>query len=268
MHQPPCDFVAHMRGPSRWLAVIDYRGKVVLEHFVAPTSPVSDYRTSTTGLTESHLHSSRPLLLQFLPLTDVSAAGKTISFETARQRVSEAIRDKVVIGHALWNDLSGKRPRGGHELRTSFANTSLRLSVVGLPHLASATRDVALYRPFRNTLRAGQVVGLKTLLWQVSCGYVSTHVPHLTLSRPPNSLCQGRLERSARIRYAPVRIGRRCHGVLTTFRRPRKRARPSTSTGPWHGTGKKPSSPDTGLVRSRRPVSPGAICEYAYRGPE
>ena len=42
-----------------------------------------------------------------------------------------------------------------------------RAAVLGVPHPAVATRDVALYQPFRNTLRASGVVGLQTLMWNL-----------------------------------------------------------------------------------------------------
>ena len=42
--------------------------------------------------------------------------------------------------------------------------------VLGIPHPAVATRDVALYQPFRNALRSpNQVIGLQTLMWHFMC---------------------------------------------------------------------------------------------------
>lgn len=44
----------------------------------------------------------------------------------------------------------------------------LSLLVLGIPHPAVATRDVALYQPFRNALRSpNQVIGLQTLMWHL-----------------------------------------------------------------------------------------------------
>src|SRR5882757_238967 len=54
-------------------------------------------------------------------------------------------------------------------LRLSFFFSSVcctnPLLVLGLPHPAVNTRDVALYRPFRTTLRSSNIVGLQTLMW-------------------------------------------------------------------------------------------------------
>lgn len=95
--------------PCRWVSLVDYRGSVVEECFVAPTTGITDFRTPTTGLTEAHLHPSTFLhLVESAPDPLLLAAGRTVSFQTAQQRVSEAIRGKILIGHSIWNDLSGK----------------------------------------------------------------------------------------------------------------------------------------------------------------
>lgn len=35
--------------------MVDYRGQMLLDKYVAPTMPVSDYRSATTGIEEGHL---------------------------------------------------------------------------------------------------------------------------------------------------------------------------------------------------------------------
>ncbi|KAG2023570.1 MipD protein, variant 2 [Coprinopsis cinerea AmutBmut pab1-1] len=113
------------------VSIVDYRGAVVYDHYVVPTLPVTDYRTGATGITES--------LLQ---------PPQARSFQIVQQQVANLIKGKILVGHSLWNDLS----------------------VLGIPHPAVATRDVALYQPFRNALRSPhQVVGLQTLAWQLMC---------------------------------------------------------------------------------------------------
>lgn len=39
----------------RRVAVVDYRGQMLLDKYVAPTMAVSDYRSATTGIEEGHL---------------------------------------------------------------------------------------------------------------------------------------------------------------------------------------------------------------------
>lgn len=113
------------------VVVVDYRGKVIFDKYVGPTMQVTDYRTSTTGITEAHLTS-----------------GNVWSFNAVQQYVANLIDGKVLVGHSIWNDLS----------------------VLGIPHPAVNTRDVALYQPFRNALRSPhQIIGLQTLAWQLMC---------------------------------------------------------------------------------------------------
>lgn len=113
------------------VSIVDYRGRIIFDKYVAPTMQVTDYRTSTTGILDSHLHSS-----------------EAWSFSAVQQYVANLIKGKVLVGHSIWNDLS----------------------VLGIPHPAVFTRDVALYQPFRNALRSPhQIVGLQTLAWQLMC---------------------------------------------------------------------------------------------------
>ncbi|TFK57027.1 hypothetical protein OE88DRAFT_85068 [Heliocybe sulcata] len=113
------------------VAIVDYRGQVVLDTFVAPSpaTPVADYRSASTGIKQDDL--------QHAP-----------SFTVVQARVAQIIQNRILVGHSLWNDLS----------------------VLGIPHPAVNTRDVALYQPYRNALRVqgagpNQIIGLKTLMW-------------------------------------------------------------------------------------------------------
>ncbi|KAJ7596954.1 ribonuclease H-like domain-containing protein [Mycena floridula] len=110
------------------VAVVNYQGQTVLDTFVAPTMKITDYRTAVTGIDASHL------------------ASKGIPFPQVQQHVANLIKGHVLVGHSIWNDLS----------------------VLGIPHPAVDTRDVALYQPFRNALRSpNHVIGLQTLAWQL-----------------------------------------------------------------------------------------------------
>ncbi|KIM75408.1 hypothetical protein PILCRDRAFT_79081 [Piloderma croceum F 1598] len=111
------------------VSIVNYIGEKVLDAFVAPTMPVTDYRTPTTGISAEHLNSDA-----------------AIAFNALQQHVANMIKGKIIVGHSLWNDLS----------------------VLGIPHPAVATRDVALYVPFRNALSSpNQIIGLQTLMWHL-----------------------------------------------------------------------------------------------------
>ncbi|KAJ3750513.1 ribonuclease H-like domain-containing protein [Lentinula detonsa] len=113
------------------IAIVDYRGNTIVDTYVAPTMKVTEYRTATTGIEPAHLSSRN-----------------AVAFNTVQQHVANIIKGHVLVGHSIWNDLS----------------------VLGIPHPAVDTRDVALYQPFRNALRSpNHIVGLQTLSWQLMC---------------------------------------------------------------------------------------------------
>jgi hypothetical protein len=57
------------------VAICDYRGNPVLECYVVPTMAVTDYRTSTTGITSAHLSSGRSTPKKKRPLAALSTKG-------------------------------------------------------------------------------------------------------------------------------------------------------------------------------------------------
>ncbi|KAF8971517.1 hypothetical protein BDZ97DRAFT_2033184 [Flammula alnicola] len=105
------------------VSLIDYRGHIMLDTYVRPTHPVEDYRTSETGLRYLHLCEA--------PF-----------FVDVQQKVAALIRNKILVGHRIWNFLS----------------------VLGLSHSALHTRDLALFRPLRKRLKSHSVVELSTLV--------------------------------------------------------------------------------------------------------
>ncbi|KAJ7634226.1 hypothetical protein DFH06DRAFT_1003881 [Mycena polygramma] len=105
------------------------QGEVILDAFARPNMPVVDYREATTGIKSWQLFSK-----------------EAVPFNVLQQHVANLIKGKILVGHSIWNDLS----------------------VLGIPHPAVNTRDVALYQPFRNALRSPhQTIGLQTLCWQL-----------------------------------------------------------------------------------------------------
>lgn len=93
------------------VTVVDWDGRIVWDEFVRQEEEVTDYRTFVSGIT---------------PL-DVEDA--TLTLEECRQHVQTLISDKILVGHALKNDLRA----------------------LGLSHPWAATRDTAKYEPFMQT---------------------------------------------------------------------------------------------------------------------
>ncbi|ORZ26831.1 ribonuclease H-like domain-containing protein [Catenaria anguillulae PL171] len=69
------------------VSIVNYHGHVVLDTFVAPQEPVTDYRTQFSGVTAS----------------DLVGAPK---FRDVVDKVAGIIQGRVVVGHGLHNDLN------------------------------------------------------------------------------------------------------------------------------------------------------------------
>ncbi|KAJ7492697.1 hypothetical protein FB451DRAFT_545085 [Mycena latifolia] len=111
------------------IVVVNFQGESLLDTFVRPTMEIQDYREATTGIKNWQLFSK-----------------DAVPFNVLQQHVANMIKGRILVGHSIFNDLS----------------------VLGIPHPAVCTRDVALYQPFRNALRSpNQIIGLQTLLWQL-----------------------------------------------------------------------------------------------------
>ena len=176
----------HSATIHRRVAIVDYWGETLLDRFVKPTLPISDYRTGVTGISPEDLESGECgtfILRDGTPQADsltpygscpATSADAALTFDQVQGTVASIIANRVIIGHSLWNDFSGVSPATSPFVSLLTPGSfSLSLPhcvdphlVLGLPHPAVATRDVALYRPFRNTLRSpNHVIGLQTLMW-------------------------------------------------------------------------------------------------------
>ncbi|RKO99371.1 hypothetical protein CXG81DRAFT_6566, partial [Caulochytrium protostelioides] len=67
------------------VSIVNFYGHVLLDTLVAPTEPVTDYRTHVTGITRQML---------------VGAP----SFKEVQYQVASLLKDKVVVGHSIHND--------------------------------------------------------------------------------------------------------------------------------------------------------------------
>lgn len=91
-------------------SIVNFHGKVIYDEYCIPMEPIKDYRTSVSGITPSILKSR----------------GK--SYKELQQEVADIIKDKILVGHALKNDLQ----------------------VLMLQHPAKLIRDTARYKPLKN----------------------------------------------------------------------------------------------------------------------
>lgn len=85
-----CEFVGVGPGDESALArvsIVNYFGVELLDTYVKPEGRVTNWRTWVSGVAPQHMHSA-------------------ISFNEARKKVGEIISDRIVVGHAVHNDLS------------------------------------------------------------------------------------------------------------------------------------------------------------------
>ncbi|KII93399.1 hypothetical protein PLICRDRAFT_101349 [Plicaturopsis crispa FD-325 SS-3] len=71
----------------RRVSITDFRGKTIIDTFVAPTQPVTDYRNAQTGLQPLHFAHAPP-------------------FNVVQRQVVAAISRKIIVGYCLWKFLS------------------------------------------------------------------------------------------------------------------------------------------------------------------
>ncbi|WAQ86120.1 hypothetical protein PtA15_6A750 [Puccinia triticina] len=103
------------------VSIVNYYGNVVLDTYVRPKEKVTDYRTWVSGIKPQHLeHAS--------------------TFEEVTRKVADLIHDKILIGHAISNDLQA----------------------LLLTHPRHMIRDTSAYQPLR-TLAKTKFPGLKKL---------------------------------------------------------------------------------------------------------
>ena len=90
------------------VTIINWDGFILMDELVKPKWPVTDYRTFVSGITKEMLDNAQ------------------MSFATVRKNVLKILRNKILVGHGLNNDLK----------------------VLGISHPWHMIRDTALYEPF------------------------------------------------------------------------------------------------------------------------
>lgn len=67
-------------------SLVDYECRTLCDIYVKPDKPITDYRTFVSGIRPCHMENA-------------------ISLSEAVLTLSELIKDKIVVGHSLFNDL-------------------------------------------------------------------------------------------------------------------------------------------------------------------
>jgi DNA polymerase III epsilon subunit-like protein len=116
--------VASNRNAIARCSVVDYHGRVVLDHYIKPNEVVTDYRTFISGIRPHHIHSS-----------------SAVSIETVRRHLRNLLKGAILVGHAIHNDLR----------------------CLGLDHPVEYIRDTAKFRPLHLHAGLPQMPSLKKL---------------------------------------------------------------------------------------------------------
>lgn len=109
------------------VSLVNYNGAVLLDTYVKPLEKVTDYRTHVSGIEPHHLEGDNAITLR-----------------QAQEKTEAIIRNRILIGHAVHNDLQ-----------------ALMLS-----HPAALIRDTSRYKPFR-VLSKGRTPGLRMLVKEI-----------------------------------------------------------------------------------------------------
>ncbi|KAI8993346.1 ribonuclease H-like domain-containing protein [Pilobolus umbonatus] len=109
------------------VSLVNYNGAVLLDTYVKPMEKVTDYRTHVSGIEPHHLQGDNAITLR-----------------EAQEKTEAIIRNRILIGHAVHNDLQ-----------------ALMLS-----HPSTLIRDTSRYKPFRQ-LSKGRTPGLRMLVKEI-----------------------------------------------------------------------------------------------------
>lgn len=97
------------------VSILDWNGNVVMDEYIKPGRKVTDYRSFVSGITPAILREKA-----------------NMDYATCRKKVIKLLRGKILVGHALENDLG----------------------ILRINHPWYAIRDTASYQPFMK-VRAG-----------------------------------------------------------------------------------------------------------------
>lgn len=68
------------------VTLVNFHGAVILDMYVKPQEAVTDYRTAVSGISPKHLKNAH-------------------AFKDVQKAVADIIKDRLLVGHALNNDL-------------------------------------------------------------------------------------------------------------------------------------------------------------------
>lgn len=135
-----CEFVgvgADDRSALARVSIVNFYGVTIMDEFVKPKERVTDWRTWVSGVSPRHMY-------------------KAISFEEAQKKVADLLKHRILVGHAVQNDLKA----------------------LSLSHPRAMTRDTSRFSEFRKESKTKSPALLKLssqyLKYQIHTGQHSS----------------------------------------------------------------------------------------------
>ncbi len=97
----------------RRVSIVDYRGNVLMDEYIQPMMRVTDYRTAMNGIEAHHLAARKyshswPRGHEYVAHHEhETCTAHARPFPDVQRDVANYIRNKIIVGYTLWNDLSG-----------------------------------------------------------------------------------------------------------------------------------------------------------------
>jgi RNA exonuclease 4 len=154
-----CEMVGVGEGGTRSalarVTIVNWNEETIYDRLVRPTEPVTDYRTFVSGITKDDLSDERNH-------GTATTRPALIDLKTCRAQVLQLIQDKILIGHALENDL-----------------TALQIE-----HPWQWIRDTAQYEPFMKQRAHTNSTDSNGTLWPRKLKDLSWHHLQSKIQRP------------------------------------------------------------------------------------
>ncbi|KAG7091415.1 hypothetical protein E1B28_010451 [Marasmius oreades] len=140
------------------VTIVNYYGAIQLDEFVRQRERVVDYRTQYSGVRESDMVKAKP-------------------FDFIQKKVAELLKDKILVGHAIHNDLkalllSHPRPLTRDTQYLSGKHKLVRSRYVALRNLVKQELDVTIQSGEHSSVCFGDSFSFTSKLRFIACHLV------------------------------------------------------------------------------------------------
>ncbi|XP_054890763.1 apoptosis-enhancing nuclease [Poeciliopsis prolifica] len=117
-------------------SIVDYHGDVLYDKYVRPCQPVTDFRTTWSGIRRHHLHNAVP-------------------FAQAQEEILALLEGKVVVGHSIYNDFEALHmDHPSHMVRDTSTTRHLR-RLAGFSHGRHSSLKLLANKLLNRRIQAG-----------------------------------------------------------------------------------------------------------------